>query len=755
MVETSHPVAVRIHPLFPTTNAEEPVVSVKNSEGEQAELRDKLILAAELPSAAEALAELFPDEGILAGAVANMESACADPTPACAEVNKEAAQDSSDPPPAPQATSSSSNWALEEALANHKEWVESQGTTGKRADFSGARLEGADLISVNFRLADLSGANLKGVDLLLADLREACLARANLQEACLVGANLEGANLEGASLETAMGLVPRQLAGANLHEATLPPQLLEFGALVEFEQASRRSMRLFGVTLSLSLLSWLIIWVTRDVQLLGDTAIIPFLHSPAAAVALPTVECYLIAPVLLCIFYLVFLFHLQRLWDSVLELPAIFPDGRALGSNGPRIVLGLLRTHFHWMNQDPPSTRAIEKAISVLLAYWIVPPTLLLYWARYLTLQEIHGTILHELLAVVAAGVALHATIRIGRPMEKWTTEGKCEKSISARLRSVKPLTVAIALAIMLTFVSVGVFLGVPRDASRGPQFGPANIRRWVPTAFSWIGFDPFANLTEAVISNKPAGWTGDASQVSCVKGARLNNTKFRYAQAYGVFLVNAHLWRSDFEGSFLSQADMRGADLSQSNLRFATMDRVQLNHANLDRANLDGANLARADLRDANLSYATLADATLVDARLDGASFYGAKLPSANLVRASLERVDLRSAHLEDANLEHADFQQAYLWATALPGANLKKAQLQTGIFIDADLRGADLREAQFSGTVLNGADLSGSNLDGADLRGALQLSANQICSAKSRQGTLLDEAMQTQVDAQCVVSH
>ena len=56
------------------------------------------------------------------------------------------------------------------------------------------------------------------------------------------------------------------------------------------------------------------------------------------------------------------------------------------------------------MNQDAPSTRVIEKAISVFLAYWIVPATLLLYWLRFLTLQNIHGTVLQELLVVGAAG---------------------------------------------------------------------------------------------------------------------------------------------------------------------------------------------------------------------------------------------------------------------------------------------------------------------------------------------------------------
>ena len=106
-------------------------------------------------------------------------------------------------------------WAFDEKLASHREWVESHGMTGQRADLSTAELEASDLISVNLRLADLHDANLRASDLLLADLRDACLVRADLEEACLVGANLEGANLEGASLETAMGLVPTAIRGSQ------------------------------------------------------------------------------------------------------------------------------------------------------------------------------------------------------------------------------------------------------------------------------------------------------------------------------------------------------------------------------------------------------------------------------------------------------------------------------------------------------------------------------------------------------------
>ncbi len=649
----------------------------------------------------------------------------------------------------------SAEWELEEALAGHKEWLETRGLLGKKADLRAGKLEGVELISINLRYADLRDANLRAADLLLADLRDACMVRANLQDSCLVGANLEGANLEGASLDSAMGLVPRQLAGTNLREASVPEQIAQFDALAEYARASQTAARFFIAMMSLSFLSWLMVWKTKDAQLVTDSAIIPYLHSSAAAAALPTAEFYLIAPALLLVVYLLFQYHLQRLWDAVLELPAVFPDGRVLGEKGPWIITGLLRVHFRWMNQDPPSTRMIERGISALLAYWTVPVVLTLVWSRYLTVQEIHGTMLQEFLVLAATGTAIYATTKIGRPQERWTVSHNNRKGLFERLRAVNPATPLIILFVALTFLSIGTIKGVPHDPDRAPQFSAADIRRWAPTALWALGREPYADLTEAAISEKPSDWRGDGTETSeeiaSVKGARLNESKFRYAQAYGIFLVNAHLWQSDFQGAFLSEADMRGADLGQAKMRWAVLDRARMNHANLDRADLTGANLARVDLRGANLSYSSLTNANLIDARLEGATLYGSQLSSATLVRANLEKADLRDAHLDGANLEHADLEQAYLWSAKLPGARLPNARLATAIFIDADLRGADLRGAQFNGTVLNGANLQDADLDGADLRGALQLSAAQVCSAKSRQGALLDDSFQAQVEALC----
>lgn len=643
------------------------------------------------------------------------------------------------------------DWALDEKLASHGEWVESHGRTGQRADLAGAELEASDLISVNLRLADLHDTNLRASDLLLADLRDACLVRADLEEACLVGANLEGANLEGASLETAMGLVPRQLAGANLRDALLSPQLMEFDAVTAFEIQSKNAFRYFWIASALSVVSWLLIAKTRDAQLLADSAVIPFLHSRAAAAALPTAESYLILPVVLFSLYVLFHFHLQRLWDAVVELPAIFPDGHTLGDSGPGIITGLLRTHFRWMNPDPSSTRLVEKSASLAAAYWVVPGTLLLYWVRYLTRQEIHGTVLLALLATAAAGMATYATLKVGKPQERWDFENRMIQRAIRKVKAINPISASAGMAVILLLLSAGVVFGVPHDRSRAPQFGVANIRRWVPDVFWSLEYDPYPNLTEASISRRPANWDGADDRIGEVDGLRANNAKFRYAQAYGAFLANSHLWQADFQGAFLSEADLRSADLGQSNLRYAVMDHAQMNHANLDRSNLGGADMRRADLRQANLSYCSLANTILIDARLDGASLYAARLPGATLTRAILEKADLRESQLPAAHMDHADLRGAYLWSAWLPGADLGGAQLEGAILIGASLQGANLGGAQLAGTVLNGTELSGTSLEGADLRGALGLSAAQVCSAKSRRWAVLDPDLQTQVEALC----
>ena len=639
-------------------------------------------------------------------------------------------------------------WRLEEALANHREWLDSKGISGRKMDFSGAQLSDKELISADLRYADMQEVNLKSADLLMADLRGTCLMRAQLDEACLVGANLEGANLEGASLSTAMGLLPRQLAGANLYEASLPPAIAEFHARAEFAKAADTANRYFTSLMCYCAVSWLLIWKTRDAQLLTDSAVLPYVH---ATTAIPTAEFYLISPVVLLILYLVLHFHLQQAWEKLMELPSVFPDGTEFGANAPRLVMGVARSHFYWLSPDSPSERFIEKWSVRILAYWLVPVTLLLYWARYLTVQEIHGTLLQEALVVGAAGVALYSSLRVGRKPERWILHPSREFKFLVKLRgSAFPYLLG-ALALFLTFLSVGTMIGVPHETSRAPHYGPANFRRWAPNVLWVAGLDPYADLTEAALSMKPEDWSGEDSQIASIRGPHLNQANLRYAQAYGAFMPNSHLWRADLEGAYFSLADLRGSDLSQSDLQYAILDAAQLGHVNLDRATLSETSATRTDFRNANLSYVNLEKSSLVDARFDSASLYSAQLNDATLIRASLQRADLRDAQLERANLTHADLEQAYLWSAKLSSANLNGAKLQGAILIDADLSGADLRGAVFQGTVLTDANLKGALLDEADLRGVSSTTASQICAAQSYKSALMDDALQAAVSALC----
>ena len=104
---------------------------------------------------------------------------------------------------------------LDDILAEHSRWVESEGKSGTRARLRGADLSNADLGDADLGDANLSNANLSNAYLTNADLRDA-----NLRDANLFGANLSGANLSGANLSDA-GLSRAKLSNANLSEAIL------------------------------------------------------------------------------------------------------------------------------------------------------------------------------------------------------------------------------------------------------------------------------------------------------------------------------------------------------------------------------------------------------------------------------------------------------------------------------------------------------------------------------------------------------
>jgi uncharacterized protein YjbI with pentapeptide repeats len=79
---------------------------------------------------------------------------------------------------------------LSEIIRQHSRWLESGNKAGKRADLSGAQLDGARLANT-----DLSGAILRGASLVKADLSAGKFIHADFSDANLTGARFTGSSL--------------------------------------------------------------------------------------------------------------------------------------------------------------------------------------------------------------------------------------------------------------------------------------------------------------------------------------------------------------------------------------------------------------------------------------------------------------------------------------------------------------------------------------------------------------------------------
>jgi uncharacterized protein YjbI with pentapeptide repeats len=145
----------------------------------------------------------------------------------------------------------------------------------------------------------------------------------------------------------------------------------------------------------------------------------------------------------------------------------------------------------------------------------------------------------------------------------------------------------------------------------------------------------------------------------------------------------------------------------------------------------LDRAKLLRRKFLEAYKSgQRNFANQDLSGIDLSGSSLYQVNLSASNLNQSNLVAANLRKASLIRTNFCGADlgstnFTDAILFSTNLRDANLR----------NACLFGSDLRVADFQN-----ADLQDADLFGADLNNALNLTANQIKSARNWQQAKYD---------------
>lgn len=484
------------------------------------------------------------------------------------------------------------------------------------ADFSGRNLSGADLRGANFENANLQGATIgRGTMLRDANFHHANLCHANLSgadfqdahfaEADMRDASLREANLLGADLSEAVGgLRTEQYAGADLTGAKLPEPLKKlYDGLENVKGISESARKIFLAVLAGCLYCWLTIATTTDVNLITNRASSPL---PIIQTPIPIVGFYAVAPLLVLCVYFYFHFYLQKLWEELGSLPAVFPDGRPLHAKvDPWLLNDLVRSHLPRLNANRPFLSYLQLWISVLLAWWIVPLTMFLFWGRYLRRHEQIGTAFHVFLLIISsvAAVSLYrlavaTLLGVERGSFTW------KRALTGR-RGYRTLALAVAAGVSLGLISWGAILG---DRSKEPLLGiapaatevyfPASKgpRAWIAQVMALSGYPPFANLTNA-----------DISQRQPLVGASLKETNLRYASAGSAFLSGADLEGADMTGAYLS-----GADISHAELFGVGMTLAHLVDANLTDSYLGGASLRRAHLGGAHLREAHMSNADL-----------------------------------------------------------------------------------------------------------------------------------------------
>jgi len=568
-------------------------------------------------------------------------------------------------------------------------------------DLTGASLDGRDFTNFDLRFANFERAGLRGANFSLAELHGANLEDSDLSGATFNGADISEASfreakLRSADLSNVRGtLQQEQLAGADLTAAKLPDSLsrvlTDLGALKALSDSARNL--LFAV-LAACLYCWLTIATTTDVNLLTNHTSSPL---PVIQATIPIVGFFIVAPLLLLCISLYFHFYLQRLLEEVASLPAAFQDGRPLQAKVDTWLMNeLVHSRLRQENVGRPFLSYVQLWISVLLAWWVVPMTIFLFWARYLRRHEWYGTIFHIVALAVTLLSALGLT-RLAMATLERTERPPFQWKLILTNRRVRLISlIALAGLCLLGIVSLGAIRGnCDQDIPNHCHLDVAKLSTstLIPGLMSLIGYHPFADLSGQDISVKEANWTDKPDEeATSVRPAKLKGWDLRNARMESAFLVRADLSNANLTHVSFVNANLRWAQLPDAKLAGANFYDADLRSANLRRVDLNHSFLRGANLTEAELGEAVLKDTCLIDAHLRDADLAGSALINSDLSHADLSSALLTDANLTDANLTDADLTGAYL-----TGANLT----------DANLKGADLTEANLKGTYLKFADL------------------------------------------------
>jgi uncharacterized protein YjbI with pentapeptide repeats len=365
----------------------------------------------------------------------------------------------------------------------HVEWVKTGGQSGLQADFSGEDLYsatfagaelskaifvGAGLRSANFHRAHINEANFTKADLVNADLKnvqgreailtEAVMNNAQLDDAELQKANfkgakllhasfakadLQGADLEGAILDNAdlrdallykatfkkaslmdvKGLTAGQLRGVDLGDASFGKNsgLLET-QVSEVRYLTRVAQSILGLLfIACAYTSYVVLFQLEDFFLFSNGSL------GAWGAGLTARAFLLIAPVVLIVLNFCFFAFVKYLWKRVVELPAIFPNGKTLRETLSQNFTATIG-YPNFSDRSVTLPKRVRQCLSYLVRF-LVPVCQLLFWLRVLPLRDRNLIAFEFSLTMASIGLALFYQFRGSRILrtnntgDHWTEE--------------------------------------------------------------------------------------------------------------------------------------------------------------------------------------------------------------------------------------------------------------------------------------------------------------------------------------------
>ncbi len=390
------------------------------------------------------------------------------------------------------------------------------------------------------------------------------------------------------------------LAGANLSGAELPEKY-SFPHLDVARAECDAVAKAWLANVAVVAYTGLILLKTTDSVLLSNENPIKM---PLLDVDLPPFWLFTAAPLVLAglLFYVGY--RVQRAWNSLCKLPAIFPDGISILE---KCECWLLSGYLKRENSLLRSTRGrgllqIAFAIAAMLPNLAV---IFCFWSRSLRIRSELTT----LLQLVVLGWAVFETLFFFPTYLS---------------RSWKKALAALVVLLLCAFVSrdcfytnwsptIGVARPTPADASM--QFGPRFIQA--------LGTRNYYNVCYQAISRGASFHDGGVANLGLeatlknIEGIDLTYKSLQFLAASSAQFAKCRFSGSDLRGAIFDHADLRECDFTE---------------AGIVDTNFSGALLSRTRFGDS-----VIVDADFDSAKLDGADFSKAQIYSANFSKANL----------------------------------------------------------------------------------------------------------------------